>query len=156
MQKIAIDQNVIFALSAGFVLAGMTDRNSQLARHSTPLFASRAAHGVGAITGTILVLIISAGGKGKTASIQKQRWPLWVYLGGLPGAFTVFLAAVTVNSALGLAGTLAMLLVGQISFGVVVDCFGLFRLERRQPKCRETMGFALVLIGSIVIVGARS
>ncbi|MFB9948907.1 DMT family transporter [Rhizobium puerariae] len=155
MQKRPIDWTVLLALIAGVVLAVMTDWNSQLARYSSPLFASWAAHGVGAATSMVLVFILSLRGKTATTSVP-QRWPLWSYLGGMPGAFTVLLAAITVNSALGLAGTLALLLVGQMAFGVIADYFGFFRLQRRQPQLWETAGFALVLIGSIVIITARS
>ncbi|WP_085044078.1 DMT family transporter [Ensifer aridi] len=156
MQKRTIDWTVLLALIAGVVLAVMTDWNSQLARYSSPLFASWTAHGIGAIASMALVLILSARGKTMAASVPHQRWPLWSYLGGVPGAFTVLLAAITVNSALGLAGTLALLLVGQMAFGVLADYFGLFRLQRRQPRLHETIGFALVLIGSIVVIVARS
>lgn len=151
-----LDWTVLLALIAGVVLAIMTDWNSQLARHSSPLFASWTAHGIGAIVSMALVVILSLRGRTKTASVPSQRWPLWSYFGGVPGAFTVLLTAITVNSALGLAGTLALLLVGQMAFGVFADYFGLFRLQRRQPQPRETIGFAFVLIGSIVIIVARS
>ncbi|WFR98334.1 DMT family transporter [Rhizobium tumorigenes] len=151
-----IDWTILLALVAGVVLAVMTDWNSQLARHSSPLFASWTAHGIGTIAGLALVLILLLRGKTTTVSVPHRCWPLWAYLGGVPGAFTVLLAAITVNSALGLAGTLALLLVGQMAFGVCADYFGLFRLPRRQPQLRETIGFVLVLIGSMVIIVARS
>jgi transporter family-2 protein len=151
-----IDWTTLLALVAGVVLAVMTDWNSQLARHSSPLFASWTAHGIGTIASMALVLILLLRGKKTTVSVPHRRWPLWAYLGGVPGAFTVLLAAITVNSALGLAGTLALLLVGQIAFGVCADYFGFFRLPRRQQQPRETIGFALVLIGSMVIIVARS
>lgn len=151
-----IDWTILLALVAGVVLAVMTDWNSQLARHSSPLFASWTAHGVGTVVSMVLVLILSISGKKTTVSVPHHRWPIWAYLGGVPGAFTVLLAAITVNSALGLAGTLALLLVGQMAFGVCADYFGFFGLPRRQPQFRETLGFAVVLIGSIVIILARS
>lgn len=151
-----IDWTILLALVAGVVLAIMTDWNSQLARYSSPLFASWTAHGIGTITSLTLAFILSFRGKTTTVSVPHHRWPLWAYLGGVPGAFTVLLAAITVNSALGLAGTLALLLVGQMAFGVCADYFGLFRLPRRQPQLRETIGFALVLVGSMIIIVARS
>ncbi|MQB13326.1 hypothetical protein DXT96_26175 [Agrobacterium sp. ICMP 6402] len=156
MQKRPIDWPILLALVAGVLLAVMTDWNSQLARHSSPLFASWAAHGIGAVASLLLVLLLSLKGQATTIGMPHQRWPLWSYLGGIPGAFSVLLAAITVNSALGLAGTLALLLVGQMALGVCADYFGFFRLPRRQPHPRETIGFALVLVGSMVIILARS
>lgn len=151
-----INWTVSFALVAGVVLAVMTDWNSQLARYSSPLFASWTAHGVGTVSSLLIVLLLSLWGKTQNTELVRERWPLWSYLGGIPGAFTVLLAAITVNSALGLAGTLALLLVGQMTFGVLADRFGFFRLQHRRPQIRELIGFAFVLIGSVIIIMARS
>lgn len=156
MLKKSTDWTILLALIAGVVLAVMIDWNSQLARHSSPLFASWTAHGVGAVASMALVMLLSLKGKATAAGVPHQRWPLWSYLGGVPGAFTVLLAAITVNSVLGLASTLAVMLVGQMVFGVLADHFGFFRLQRRRPLLREAAGFALVLVGSIVIIMARS
>lgn len=41
--------------------------------------------------------------------------------GGIPGALTVLLAAIAVNSPLELAGTLGLMLTGQIVFGLIAD-----------------------------------
>jgi len=148
-------RTVWLALIAGAVLAIMTDWNSQLARHSSPLFASWTAHGVGAVASTILVTLLPAGRSVVPTKASAQRWPMWSYLGGIPGSFTVLLAGITVNRDLGLTGTLALSLVGQMAFGVVADRFGLFRLQRRRPQVRESSAFALVLAGSLVIIMAR-
>lgn len=146
---------VLLALAAGVVLAVMTDWNSQLARHSSPLFASWAAHGIGMVASMVLVMLLPSA-RIKAENAGSRRWPLWSYLGGIPGAFTVLLAAITVNSPLGLAGTLALLLVGQIAFSVIADHFGMFCLERRPLALRDLVSLALVSGGSIVIIAARS
>ena len=67
----------------------------------------------------------------------------------------MLLAAVTVNGVLGLAGTLALSLVGQMAFGVLVDACGWFGLRRRRPSPREAAGLALALAGSLVMLAAR-
>ncbi|ACM30354.1 hypothetical protein G6L94_28285 [Agrobacterium rhizogenes] len=147
--------NVTLALIAGIVLAVMIDWNSLLARHSSPLFASWTAHGIGVLASFALVTLVPA----RTTTIQARpvgRWPLWAYLGGIPGAFTVLLAAITVNSALGLAGTLALMLIGQMVFGIAADAFGILGLRRTLPDRRDICAIALVLCGSIVIILARS
>ncbi|MGL6324974.1 DMT family transporter, partial [Aeromonas rivipollensis] len=58
------------------------------------------------------------------------------WLGGLPGALTVVLAALCLNSPLGMAGTLALLLLGQLLFGALCDARGWFGLTRRRPRGR--------------------
>ncbi|CAN7625370.1 DMT family transporter [Rhizobium rhizogenes] len=147
--------NIALALVAGAVLAVMIDWNSLLARHSSPLFASWTAHGIGVLASLALVTFLPV----RTATAQaplEGRWPLWSYLGGIPGAFTVLLAAITVNSALGLAGTLALMLIGQMVFGIAADAFGILGLRRVLPDRRDICAIALVLFGSIVIILARS
>ncbi|MGL6481650.1 DMT family transporter [Aeromonas caviae] len=56
--------------------------------------------------------------------------PPWAWLGGLPGALTVVLAALCLNSPLGMAGTLALLLLGQLLFGALCDGLGWLGLAR--------------------------
>lgn len=148
--------NILLALIAGVVLSVMTDWNSVLARYSSPLFASWTAHGVGAVASLVLVSLLSVRKAGTASVPAAERFrPYWAYLGGIPGAFTVLLAAITVNSALGLSGTLALLLIGQMVFGVVADRFGLLGLARRCAGGRELTALVLVLSGSFAIIMAR-
>jgi len=148
----SVDRNVALALLAGIVLAVMIDWNSELARSTTPLVASWTAHGVGAVASLALVILLPR----QTGGTQTMRSPIWSYIGGIPGAFTVLLAAVTVNSALGLSGTLALMLIGQMAFGISADLFGFFGLRRRRPESREVWAITLVLAGSIAIIAGRS
>ncbi|MGH6861665.1 MAG: DMT family transporter, partial [Phyllobacterium sp.] len=137
-------------------LAVMTDWNSLLARHSSALFASWAAHGIGALSSLVLVALLSAGPEARRATpCSQDRWPVWSYLGGIPGAFAVLLAAITVNSILGLSGTLALMLIGQMVFSITADAFGFFGLTRRRLALRDMGAIGLVLCGSMAIIAAR-
>jgi transporter family-2 protein len=146
--------DVILALAAGAVLALMIDFNSLLARHSSPLFASWTAHGIGAVAALGLVLWRRGARPVATVASPKAAWPRWIYLGGVPGALTVLLAAVTVNGPLGFSGTLALMLAGQMLFGVVADRFGWLGLARRTPTSGGLAGLGLVLAGSLVVIVA--
>jgi transporter family-2 protein len=149
--------NVLIAMSAGIILAIMTDWNSLLARYSSPLFASWTAHGIGTLSSLTLVGMISARPGAKQKPVRAEgRWPLWSYLGGIPGALIVLLAALTVNSPLGLAGTLALMLMGQILFGIAADTLGLFALARKTFKRRDLLAIGLIVAGSLAIILARS
>ncbi|MGL6582984.1 DMT family transporter, partial [Aeromonas caviae] len=68
--------------------------------------------------------------------------PPWAWLGGLPGALTVVLAALCLNSPLGMAGTLALLLLGQLLFGALCDGLGWLGLARRRPRERRARRLA--------------
>lgn len=147
--------DVVLALAAGAVLALMIDFNSLLARHSSPLFAAWTAHGIGAVAALGLALWRRRAWFVAAASTSADAtWPRWIYLGGVPGALTVLLAAVTVNGPLGFSGTLALMLAGQMLFGVVADRFGWLGLARRTPTAGGLAGLGLVLAGSLVVIAA--
>ncbi|MEU1372110.1 DMT family transporter [Streptomyces triculaminicus] len=147
----------VLGIAAGALLALMIHYNSLLAGHTTPTFASWTAHGLGAVVALLLVLLTGArlsrrrraDGEEKSAPVKVPRW---VYLGGIPGAFTVILAAVTVNGSLSLSGTIAMMLVGQIVFGLVSDHFGLFNSPKRRIVPMDGLVALCVLAGSALII----
>ncbi|MFI9307417.1 DMT family transporter [Streptomyces triculaminicus] len=147
----------VLGIAAGALLALMIHYNSLLAEHTTPTFASWTAHGLGAVVALLLVLLTGArlsrrrraDGEEKSAPV---RVPRWVYLGGIPGACTVILAAVTVNGSLSLSGTIAMMLVGQIVFGLVSDRFGLFNSPKRRIVPMDGLVALCVLAGSALII----
>jgi len=144
----------LLAFAAGVLLAVMIDLNSLLAEHSTPLYASWIAHGVGSMAALFLIGVSSRLARPAIARAPNQRnaAPLWAYLGGIPGAFTVVLAAVTVNSNLALSGTLALMLVGQVAFGMVSDSLGLLGVTRRKLGLNDIFVVLLILSGSAILL----
>jgi transporter family-2 protein len=147
----------LLAFAGGILLALMLNFNSLLSRHTTPLFASWAAHGLGAVAAFVLVMMLSRllGPRGEEAQ-PPEKVPLWFYLGGVPGAFTVILAAISVNSVLKLSGTIALMLVGQVLFGIVSDRFGLFRTPKRRIVGADVLAALLVVTGSGLIIFGRA
>jgi len=148
------------ALFAGAILAIMIKLNSSLAGLNSPIEASWIAHGLGAVTALILLQCMAVFRKHTTkdpinTSAIITRAPWYAYLGGLPGAFTVILAAITVNSPLGLAGTLALALLGQILFSLLVDRFALFGSIKRHIDWHDVKVLGLIIIGSLFIIFAR-
>lgn len=146
----------VIALFAGAILAVMIQLNSQLALLNSPLEASWIAHGLGALFAYFLLQIIKISRLGvnvkEAKNNEKPKW--YSYLGGLPGAMTVMLAAITVNSELGLAGTLALALLGQILFSLIVDFLGLFNSPRRKIGWHDAKVISLILTGSMLIIFA--
>ncbi|WP_374420917.1 DMT family transporter [Chromobacterium sp.] len=137
------------ALAAGAMLAWMIHCNSQLAAHSGPLQASWLAHGLGALTALALWRATARSSPAPAAG----RPPRWAYLGGLPGALTVALAAIAVNSPLALAGTLALAIAGQLLFGLLCERFGLLA-ARRALTVHDALAALLVLGGCAVLIFA--
>ncbi|MFA6060549.1 MAG: DMT family transporter [Taibaiella sp.] len=151
MRSRAIDWSL--ALFGGLLLALMLDYNSLMAKHTSPLYASWIAHGIGSVASIFLIVIFLNIFSTKKEHNEKQiRGPLWAYLGGIPGALTVVLAAITVNSSLGLSGTLAFMLVGQVIFGIVSDVFGLFGTLKRKFIFMDFLVILAILTGSGIII----
>ncbi|MBM7117222.1 DMT family transporter [Archangium primigenium] len=148
----------LLAVAGGALLALMINYNSLLARHTTPMFASWVAHGLGAAAAFVLVgvyaTVLRPAGAGAPA--VRAKAPLWFYLGGIPGTLTVILAAITVNSSLSLSGTISFMLVGQVIFGIVSDHFGLFRTPQRKIVASDFLVALLVLTGSALIIYGRA
>ncbi|OJH34908.1 DMT family transporter [Cystobacter ferrugineus] len=148
----------LLAIGGGALLALMINYNSLLAKHTTPMFASWVAHGLGAVAALALVVLYSRVFRSadKAGDARREKIPLWFYLGGIPGTFTVILAAVTVNSSLSLSGTIALMLLGQVLFGIVSDHFGLFRTPKRRTVPADILGALCVLTGSALIIFGRA
>lgn len=150
----AVPTETLLALGAGVILALMIDWNSLLAYHSNPIVGSWATHGVG----TVASLIFLASGRfprGPVSVAGEARRSPWLYLGGVAGALAVLLAAITVNGPLGLAGTLALMLAGQLLFTIAVDRYGLLGLEKRPVSGRQFGALALIAGGSLLIIGGH-
>ncbi|MFI6482464.1 DMT family transporter [Nonomuraea sp. NPDC050663] len=136
----------LLAMAAGVLLTLMTLSNAVLAQHTGAVFASWAAHGIGAVVALLLMLVTPR------AATPEGRTPLWYYLGGIPGALVVVLSAVAVNSELALSGTIALMLTGQVIFGAVSDHLGLLDTPKRPITGTDLAVAGCVLSGAVLIV----
>ncbi|MCX5555162.1 DMT family transporter [Streptomyces sp. NBC_00038] len=143
----------LLAVAGGVLLTLMTEFNGQLAHHTTAVYASWVAHGIGAVVALVLVgATARAVSRPRPLAEEPGRAPLWFYLGGIPGAFVVILSAISVNSELALSGTIALMLTGQVLFGVASDQLGLLRIPKRRVTATDLATAGLVLAGSVLIV----
>jgi len=147
----------LLAIAGGVLLAMMVDYNGTLARHTSAVFSSWVAHGVGTLAAFALLrlsLPLIASPPARPAASAPS--PRWSYLGGVPGAFTVILAAVTVNGPLSLSGAIALMMVGQVLFGMLSDHFGWLRVPVRRLRPQDLLVVACILAGSgMIIFGER-
>lgn len=161
MLKQASDK--LIALFAGGLLALMIAINSDLALVNTPLQASWVAHGIGALVAMCLVGIGSVcfqslarsnrhHSNGEIERKTSASLSYWAYLGGLPGSLTVALAAMTVNSEIGLSGTLACALIGQIIFGMISDHLGLFNSQKKAFVIADLFKVIPIIAGSFILI----
>ncbi|ANM14234.1 MULTISPECIES: DMT family transporter [unclassified Rhizobium] len=140
----------IGAFATGGLLTFMVHLNGELARYGNPLFSSWTAHGTGMVAAVILLLALYR--RRRPMAGKTGLAPLWAYLGGVSGAATVILTSTTVNSPLGLSGTLALGLAGQVAFSLAADSWGLFGLPKRRPDIRDIAALGLVVTGGALII----
>lgn len=142
----------LIALLSGVLLTLMIMSNSYLSTFTSPLHASWLTHGIGAIVALIIWLIVK---KHLPPRRTGTKMALWCYLGGIPGAFTVLLAAITVNSPLSLSGSIVLMLAGQIVTGLIIDHFGLMGLTQRKATGRDGLTLLLLFSGCILIIAGK-
>lgn len=141
---------VAAALLAGVLLAVMIFINGQLAVYTSPVWASMAAHLIGFIAAWAFIGFAVRGTF--TPATPGVKTPLWAYLGGVPGALIVIIASMTINSQIGLIGTLALMLLGQVVFSIVIDAFGLFGMPRRSVNAYDFLSVLSTMCGAALII----
>src|SRR4051812_34825950 len=117
----------LLALFSGCLLASMVFFNGLLAKFIRPLEASLIIHLVGLVAALGLVLFWRG-----NSQAEKKGSPSWAYLAGIFGGIAVAIVGVTANSAIGISGTVGLMVLGQVLFGWVNDTFGLFGSPRRR------------------------
>lgn len=142
----------IIAIVSGVLLALMINVNSELATATSAFQASWVAHGVGCVIAALLCIIFKNKGKNQSDKISQKRY----YLGGVPGAFTVVLASVTVQSEIGLTGTLALALIGQFIFSLFVEHFGLLNQNVHKLSLVNVLPTLFVIVGSMLIIYGKA
>jgi transporter family-2 protein len=147
--------SVFLAVLGGALLALMIAYNSKLATYSSPLIASWFAHGIGTAASILFLLILACFAGKKTKNQTRIKAPFWVYFGGIPGSMTVVLAAVTVNSVLGLSGSLVLMLAGKFAFGLVCDSRGHFGVNKRKLSINDLIVVLTITLGSVLIIVSR-
>ncbi len=76
--------------------------------------------------------------------------PAWQFLGGLYGAFLIYIITYCAPH-LGIALTLTIIMLGQLSMGVVVDIFGLFQTEVVSVSFTRVLGILVVAVGLVLV-----
>ena len=139
---------VLVAIFSGLLLALMISVNAELAGTTSAFQASWVAHGVGGITAWLLYSIFKKNdARANRPEIKKQYW-----FGGVPGALTVVFASMTVQSSIGLTGTLALALIGQFLLSLILEHFGLLNQPKTKVTIANLLPTLLVAIGAILII----
>lgn len=137
------------AVASGGLLAIMIFLNGELARYTSPVWSSFIAHFVGILGSWFFWRLIS---KSKQLLPYAADAPKWSYFGGIGGAMIVVIANITVNSTIGLVGSLSLMILGQTSFAMLFDAKGWLGMAKRKLYLRDFLQVAFILAGSTLTI----
>lgn len=81
---------------------------------------------------------------------QKNRIPVWTYMGGIFGVFIVT-GNIILLPVLGSVLTTMVFLLGQMVMAILIDQFGMFRLQKRKMDSRRITTLVLMMIGILFV-----
>lgn len=136
----------LITLFAGSLLSLMVYFNGLLASFIRPLEASLVVYLIG-LFAAFLLLFFSRRNRD-----FKQRSPAFAWSTGIFGGLSVVLVGITVNSPLGVAGTVGLSVLGQILYSWVNDAFGLLGSARRKMTFLDFAQALLILAGVGVMI----
>lgn len=129
----------------GVLIALMVWLNGGLAEHFGLYGSTVLVHLVGLIGVFIWLYLI----RKETLNLPKYL-PPYLFMGGIIGALTVVFNNIGF-SANGVSITLALGLLGQMCFSVLVDHFGLLGVVKRPLNKRQLLSLSLVTIGIVML-----
>ena len=144
MEKLAA---VLATVAIGAMIALQPPVNSQLAKASTVLVAAFVSTAIAALVLGVVVLVA-----GQIGSVGRVTEVSPFYLtGGLMGAILVGVSLVTVRT-LGAGGVVAAMVLGQLVVSALLDRAGAFGLEPVELTPVRLAGFALLMLGTVLVV----
>ena len=139
---------VLLALVAGACLPTQAGLNAQLNNLTrSPVLAAGISFAVGALSLFLYVLILRVPWP---AASDIQRYPWWIWSGGLLGALYVA-ATVVLAPKLGAVFMIALIIVGQMVASLLLDHFGLVGYQTHPITVWRVLGVFLMLGGVYMI-----
>ena len=135
---------LLLALGTGAGVAVMAVLNARLGGLLGGPFWAAAAQFTVALSVVLLVAIVTRQPGPATSGLGGAPW--WVWTGGVFSA-TFIVVSILLTPRLGVATTLATIIVGQLTAALVVDHFGLFGGPIVRISLTRVAGVALLLAG---------
>lgn len=107
---------------------------------------------------TLLIHLVGLGVCSAAALIKREKpfraargVPFAILLGGVINYFTTFFNTLAVGR-ISVTAILALSLLGQAATSLVIDCFGLFGMEKRRLGLPELAGLAVTALGIVLLL----
>ena len=134
----------IMALAIGALISLMLSCNGGLKSNVGVTYSLVIIHIVGLITVALIMLI-------KREKIKiKEKLPVYMFLGGAIGVGLTFANIITISK-IGVALTTSIAVFAQLIFSSFIDHFGLFGMKKYTFNSKKLIGFAIVLIGLVIM-----
>jgi len=139
----------LLGILAGMLIALQGPINAQLAQGlGMPLAAAAASFIAGSVA---LVVLAAIATQVQGISIAWRAPPWWMFVaGGCLGAAYVT-SAIILTPRLGTAATMALIVAGQLTAGLLIDRMGWFGLAVRELSIGRVGGAILLLAGALLI-----
>jgi len=139
----------LLGILAGMLIALQGPINAQLAQGlGMPLAAAAASFIAGSVA---LVVLAAIATQVQGISIAWRAPPWWMFVaGGCLGAAYVT-SAIVLTPRLGTAATMALIVAGQLTAGLLIDRMGWFGLAVRELSIGRVGGAILLLAGALLI-----
>lgn len=139
----------IMALVTGLTIAVMITINGNLTQRYGAFLATVIVHMVGVLFAFILCVL-------QRRMVQRHetrtpRGPRWIYLGGVIGVLTTVFNNLSFGH-ISVTSIVALGLLGQTAASLVIDCRGLFGMERHPLRRDSFIGFAVSMAGIVVML----
>jgi len=139
----------LLGILAGMLIAVQGPINAQLAQGlGMPLAAAAASFVAGSVALVALAAII-AQAQGITITWRMPPWWMFVTGGCLGAAYVT--SAIILTPRLGTAATMALIVAGQLSAGLLIDRMGWFDLAVRELSIGRIGGAILLFAGALLI-----
>lgn len=132
--------NYILALCCGIIVAVMNVFNGQLSVGFSVYLSTVIIHVVGLIT-FILVMKVK-----REAISFRNHVPIYYYLGGVIGVFTVVLSSLSITF-VGSALLTALGLIGQIITSIVLQQKGWLATQKKSLNIKQCLGLLIIILG---------
>lgn len=134
---------LLLAMVAGISMAVQGSLNAVLGKYIGQIEATFIVHIIGSLAvGVILLLGL---GKGNLGKIMEVPW--YAYLGGIISVLIIYGVAASIPK-VGVALATTAIIVGQVSTALLIDCLGLFGLQRVPFSFLKLGGLVLLAIGA--------